>query len=519
MVEPDNTLPPGLAKRYEIEKVLGEGGMGHVYLARDKELPRKVAIKTIRSELASDPNIRKRIERECRYHAQIGAHPHIVTLFDKVEEDDQIHLIMEYVPGETLAQVTERFKKKGETLPVAEALSIISQATKALSHIHAHGIVHRDIKPDNLLTYIDESDRFFVKLMDFGIARLESQEQDNTTMLTQAGWTGPGTPAYMAPEQIDGATFGDIGPTTDVYATGVMLYNVLAGKSPFSGTLTEVYTGHLTKKPPTLALGPALSAPVNAIIERAMAKKPQDRFQSAKEMGDAVRTALALAESDNADDARTLVAGAPITVANDGQTVAFDNNKTIAAPLSTAGKAAVNQTQIYTTGARAPGRKPWIAVAAVIGVLVLGGAGYFVWQSEFQTKSVSGNAQTNIRNAQSGPGAGNPGAAGNAASKSSSAPPPVQTATAPAASPGNAAVNKSSSGSALEEVLKQRSEHDTSTSGQNVALDPGAATGAGQQNTSTAPAHKPRPIKKRHHVNSGTNGWIVINKEDRRLDQ
>lgn len=368
----DPGLPPGLATRYEVERLLGEGGMGLVWLANDRELPRKVAIKAIREELSMEPDIRKRIERECQYHAQIGTHPHIVSLFDKVEEEGKINLIMEYVPGETLADLCADYNDKGEPLPIHTALSVVLQTAEALKQIHDNGIVHRDIKPDNVLVY-PYQDRYWAKLMDFGIARL-TEEAEAQTMLTHAGTGGPGTPTYMAPEQIDSATFGEIGPATDIYAMGAMLYRVVAGQQPYSGTLTEVYTSHLTKEPPQLESGGELDDSINEIIRTAMAKQPADRYRDA---GELIQTLAAVAKAlESGDPQRTLPAASRAPASSDQSTA-----RTVIATSPPSGDTTTDRTQIHT-GAGQPAKRRilWPAAAAVLVIGLAAGSASFVWE-------------------------------------------------------------------------------------------------------------------------------------------
>lgn len=272
-----------LGGRYHILKKLGSGSMGDVYLAEDSKLERRVAVKAIRADRYSSEAVVKRIKRECLLHAKIGAHPHIVTLFDLIDDNDAIHLIMEYVEGETLQDLLERYEHSGSRLPLEDCIAIATQCLSALSHTHAHGIVHRDMKPANIILAPDESVAFCVKVMDFGIARMETNDPDATT-LTRPGERSPGTPLYMAPEQIDSETYGAVTHAADLYAVGVLLYHLIAGRPPFRGTLTDVFNGHLNfmPKPITLESGKPIPNLVMAAIEKAMAKRPDERFASAK---------------------------------------------------------------------------------------------------------------------------------------------------------------------------------------------------------------------------------------------
>jgi serine/threonine-protein kinase len=273
--------------------------MGDVYLAEDSKLRRRVAIKTIRNDLCENEEILKRIERECLLHARIGAHPHIVTLFDRLEENGQINLVMEYVDGESLQELLNKKAQEGEWLPWREGLTIAEQCLEAIARIHMHGVIHRDIKPDNILITRDDDGVYCAKLMDFGIARMEAEEQQ-TTMLTKEGTGGPGTPLYMAPEQLDPITFGPISPATDIYSMGVMLYQIISGRLPFIGTLSEIYCGHLSKAPAPVDFhgDPTIPPGIKDILDHALAKNPAQRFPSAKAFREEILHLLSLARQN-----------------------------------------------------------------------------------------------------------------------------------------------------------------------------------------------------------------------------
>jgi serine/threonine protein kinase len=269
--------------RYRLMRLLGAGAMGSVRLAEDTALHRRVAIKTVKEEFARNAEIRKRVERECLLHAKVGPHPNIVTLFDKLELEDEIHLVMEYIDGETLQARLERNSEQGIVMPPSESIVIATQVLDALSRIHAQGIVHRDIKPSNIMLTYSENGQVCAKLMDFGVSRLAEQDEQ-LSRLTTTDSGGPGTPLYMAPEQIDSKTFGEISSATDVYAMGVMLYQLLSGKPPYRGTLTEVLNGHLNLPLPPIfiRLDGVLPDTVENLLKRALAKKSADRIQTAK---------------------------------------------------------------------------------------------------------------------------------------------------------------------------------------------------------------------------------------------
>ncbi len=322
-------------RRYRFVGTLGAGGMGNVYLADDLLLSRQVAVKTVRPSLSGNKEVRARIKRECRMHAAIGTHPHIVTLYDTVEEDGQIYLVMEYFAGETLAGLLAATPDPSG-LPLRQALDITRQLLQALACIHGRDIVHRDIKTSNILLQLQGDERYLVKLTDFGIARAET-ETDGMTRLTSLGTQGPGTPVYMAPERIDSQTFGDICPATDLYAVGIILYELLAGVPPFKGGMTEIFSGHLTQQPALTVLPPGIPTEVKRVLHKVLAKKPSDRYQDAAAFLDA------LAAIDEGSESITLPGGiqeVTLLAPDNGSTVVTVCNPTVLDPTAGRGKTA-----------------------------------------------------------------------------------------------------------------------------------------------------------------------------------
>jgi WD40 repeat protein/serine/threonine protein kinase len=287
--------PKLLLGPYILLERLGEGGMGQVFKARHR-LGRIHAVKIIRKERLEKPDAIKRFQREIRAAAQLD-HPHIVRAYDADEIDGTHFFSMEYVEGKDLAAVV---KERGP-LPVAEACDYIRQAALGLQHAHERGLVHRDIKPHNLLLAIvprplsiakSESasgqgqrtmDHGHIKLLDLGLARVASNPDDKSSTMTQEG-TVMGTPDYIAPEQAISSHEVDI--RADIYSLGCTFYYLLAGRVPFpGGSLTEKLLKHQLETPrPIEALRPEIPAEVAAVLRGMMAKKPQERFQTPAEV-------------------------------------------------------------------------------------------------------------------------------------------------------------------------------------------------------------------------------------------
>src|SRR5581483_2405291 len=259
---------------YRLIDRLGAGGMGEVWRAEDTRLLRPVAIKILSEKIANDPEWKARFLREARTIAQLN-HPNIATIYSIEQEADKLFIAMELVEGESLAAVLAR----GALQPV-EAVPIMRQVAEALAEAHDKGIVHRDIKPDNILV-----GKRGVKVLDFGIAKQITSTTDTPT-LTQAGLI-VGTPFYMSPEQALGRP---VDARSDLFSVGVVLYEALAGKRPFEGeSVTETMMNIIMQEPPELAsVAPKVPPSLVDIVNRALQKKPERRFGSAGEMLDAL---------------------------------------------------------------------------------------------------------------------------------------------------------------------------------------------------------------------------------------
>ncbi|MEO7996583.1 MAG: protein kinase [Gemmatimonadaceae bacterium] len=271
MTTPLDQLSLALTARYIIERELGAGGMAVVYLANDTKHHRQVAVKSLRPELAQSIGS-ERFLREIEIAAGLH-HPHILPLHDSGGADGVLYYVMPFVDGQSLR---DRMLKAG-ALPVDEAVRVLREVLDALAYSHGRGVVHRDIKPENILLSGTHA-----LVTDFGIAKAIS-DANSATQLTSAG-LAMGTPSYMAPEQISADPSLD--HRADIYAVGIMAYEMLAGRTPFQGTTAQqILAGHLSRTPDALALHrPAISPALEAVVMRALEKNPADRWQSAAEM-------------------------------------------------------------------------------------------------------------------------------------------------------------------------------------------------------------------------------------------
>ena len=274
--------PGDTVNQYEITRLLGEGGGGRVHVAIDTLLQREVAIKSLRPELLGDAQFTERFVSEAKNLAALN-HPNITTLYALQRHGDHLLMIMELVRGRTLESILE---ERGGAMSVREALAIIVQAADGLAFAHESGVVHRDIKPSNLM--VSANGR--VKLMDFGIARASGADR-----LTRAG-SIIGTPMYMSPEQCKGAP-GD--PRSDLYSLAIVFYELLSGAPPFAGaTDYELIEAQIKTIPsPLIPRVPGVSASLESAIFKALAKKPEQRFQTMREFSEAIGGATLLADA------------------------------------------------------------------------------------------------------------------------------------------------------------------------------------------------------------------------------
>ena len=293
-----------IGNRYRLISLLGEGAMGNVFLAEDEYLKRQVAIKVLRDEWGARADVIKRLENECRLMAHLGQHPNIVTLLDRLVDDGKTMLIMEYASGETLAKIlnrtaqikeasgsTKKAENRDESLPLVLTPALINeiaaQCLKALDYAHDKGVLHLDIKPSNIMIQRDHMGHITAKLMDFGIGqtRVDTILESAVTALTFTEAVGLGTPAYMAPEQIDPERFGTPGPAADIYSFGVTFFEMSTLQLPFTGAYTEVLHAHTNSRPPNPRdINPDVPVPLARAILTALRKSPGNRYHSAGEM-------------------------------------------------------------------------------------------------------------------------------------------------------------------------------------------------------------------------------------------
>ena len=358
--------------KYEIRRQIGRGAMGVVYEGYDPLIKRIVALKTIRSDQLADDDsatVVARFRREAQAAGRLN-HPNIVSIYDFGEDAGVWYIAMEFIKGRELKEcfeTNERFK-------ITDIGRIMSQILGALDYSHRQGVIHRDIKPANIFLLPDRS----VKVADFGIAHIEASN------LTQAG-TVMGTPSYMSPEQIQGLP---VDGRSDLFSAGVILYQFLTGERPFAGSSTTTMQKVLKEDPmPPSMLNVQVMPQMDAVVRKALAKRPDERYQTAQEFADAISDAVA-------------AANATATISNADATMMAPIDRTMLAPNRTMAKPAV----ATGTGAPVPpapsdaptsapaARNPAFLVVGTAALVAVAAAGWFYYQQRAGSATTAAQA-------------------------------------------------------------------------------------------------------------------------------
>jgi len=411
----DDLIGQVVADRYHVERLLGEGGMGRVYLAEHVRMGRRSAVKVMGRALTTDREALSRFNREASNASRIS-HTHVAAVYDFGEtRDGLVYLAMEYVDGEPLTNLLRREAR----LDPARAARIVAQVGDGLDAAHALGIVHRDLKPDNIMITRDRDGGDWVKIVDFGIAKEagggEGQQVTKTGLVI-------GTPEYMSPEQLAGE---GVDARSDVYSLALVAFVLLAGELPFAGGSTEqIFMSRLAGKPRTLAEvhpGTAWPASVQAVFDRALARDPAHRPGSAGELGMALLGAV-----------------------RDGfglSTAAMALPRGLTPPRGTSGAAASPMPPTQVAGASDAGgtrqhggkggeatpsggrsKAPALAAVALVGILVLGGGAWMMLRGS----GTDGESQTAVTPAAAAVDSAGPGSAGGAAPENPADEPGIQ---------------------------------------------------------------------------------------------
>ena len=372
-----------LGKRYVIEEMLGQGGMSAVYKASDPNLKRVVAIKVIHPHLSTDPDFVKRFEEEAAAVAQLR-HPGIVQVHDFNRDDDIYYMVLEFVPGETIQDHLKRLNDSGRKLSPTKAMEYMASACDAVDYAHQRGMIHRDIKPANLMLNTLGQ----VILMDFGIAKIVGSQRHTATGAVV------GTAMYMSPEQIKGE---QPDRRTDIYSLGVTLFEMVSGRPPFEAdsamTLMMMHINDPVPNPKKL--NPDVPDSLVAIINKALAKDPADRYQTAAQMAAALRNALAgraagpvpSAKSTMVEETPTMMKSAKATTV---EPVGVPRGTVVESSPQPAYKGTMVESAPQSTPYSAPSQPaakpksrsmiPILAGVAIVALCLLVGGGYLVSQ-------------------------------------------------------------------------------------------------------------------------------------------
>jgi serine/threonine-protein kinase len=359
----NNLIGKTISNRYVVEEMLGQGGMSSVYKGTDPNLKRVVAIKLIHSHLSSNPDFVQRFEEEAAAVAQLRHHG-IIQVYDFNKDDDLYYMILEFVPGETLQDHLKRLNDSGRKLSPAKAIEYMAGVCDAVDYAHQRGMIHRDIKPANLMLTTTGQ----VILMDFGIAKIVGGTRQTATGAVV------GTAMYMSPEQIKGE---QPDRRTDVYSLGVTLFEMVSGRPPFDAqSAMTLMMMHINDPVPNIkSLNPDVPDALVAVINKALAKDPNDRFQTAAQMAAALRNALSAGSSS---PVATMMENATVMKQARGTTIEkpYAGTYVESAPVPAAKGTMVESpkpSSIYTSPVAPPAEKPKSKIGlAVIGALVVG---------------------------------------------------------------------------------------------------------------------------------------------------
>jgi eukaryotic-like serine/threonine-protein kinase len=362
MPAPDTLIDQVFDGRYKVVRKLGTGGMANVYLAEDQELGRRVAIKMLDDRHAQDEQFVERFRREAKNVAGLS-HPNIVSIYDRGEAEGTYYIAMEFLEGRTLKELLIR---RGPT-PLPVAIDYARQILAAVGFAHRNGIVHRDIKPHNIVVAPDGR----LKVTDFGIAR------SGASQMTEAG-SIIGTAQYLSPEQAKGAP---VTPASDLYSVGIVLYEMLTGTVPFSGdTPLEIAMKHLSATPePPSELRPEVPHELDSIVLRALAKDPADRYQRAEDMdADLARAARGQAVSPETEEAATQVLrGAGATTLSNAPTEITRRPVNVMPPVAPPPYGPPTGFYEYDEPIRPRSFWPWLIALVLVGAAIV--AGWYVY--------------------------------------------------------------------------------------------------------------------------------------------
>ncbi|MCA1815712.1 MAG: protein kinase [Acidobacteria bacterium] len=493
----DSLLGKTLAGKYRIEERISEGGMGTVYRATHVLMEKTVAVKVLHPSLAADEKIVARFTREAKAASRIS-HPHALNVTDFGEaEDGVVFMVMEYLSGRTLKRVV----REGGPMPLARVIAIARQIAGALDAAHAEGVVHRDLKSDNIMLTETTGGEDWAKVLDFGIAKIKEPDGHDPEL------TAPnliiGTPQYMSPEQCSQAA--EIDARSDIYSFGVILFEMLAGHVPFTGeSATAIMLKQLQEPPPSvLEERKDLPAAVGVVIARALSKRPEDRQQSASELVEALALA-ATGEPVPASPTATTIADSPLGVRDTNRIVV----PTSAHEVRTTANEDYDEATVVraNAGARTPTGEhemfddvmvepppasrfnPWVVIvpAAALLVAVLG-IFYVVNSSNGAAGQPDANANTPLAvdpNAQPAQPA-RPATGANESNITSAQPAAASPSPASGALPG-ADANANTKPALVEQI--KGNHNDNKQGDENDNASPGASP-----STDSSPQHSPTP--------------------------